>query len=194
MYSSENKWKMVTLSHWFYFCRRLSAGPATKTVVSVRQFAWFQLQPASSVWARFWPQLQALPIHAALLKAVVHWEGPWPAGLPNSTLPLGRWYQLWQQQSLLPRRMQWQEQHHTRQGNRKKALPILSILLQIEIFNWDCFSFVPGGWAVGEVECIWRLFTELWWRGSAGQERVWQPCPWEWRQILLRASHQISLL
>lgn len=57
-----------------------------------------------------------------------------------------------------------------------------------------CFSFVSGGWAVGEVECIWRLFTELWWRGSAGQERVWQPCPWEWRQILLRASHQISLV
>lgn len=85
---------------------------------------------------------------------------------------------------------------NTKVGERK-ACSLLSCLV-IFIIDWSktgsCFSFVPGGWALGEVECVWRLFKNLRWRSSAGQERLWQPRSWEWRQILLRPSHQISVL
>lgn len=79
----------------------------------------------------------------------------------------------------------------------RKHCHVLPFFVCIFNTNWYTnarFSFVPGGWAVGEVGCLWRLFPKLWWRSSAGQERVRQPCPWEWRQILLRPSYQISLL
>lgn len=60
--------------------------------------------------------------------------------------------------------------------------------------NVPVFSSVPGGWQMGEVGGIRRLFPKLWWRCPACQESVWQPRPWEWRQILLRPPHQVSLV
>lgn len=133
-----------------YFCRRLSAGPASEAAVSLRQHAWFQLQPAPPVWARLRPRLQALPIHAALLQAVVHREGPRPAGLPDSTFPVGRRYQLWQRQGLLPRSLHRKEQHHTHQGERKKVLscPFFSHFYSRLMCHPACFflSQVDGRW------------------------------------------------
>lgn len=97
-------------------CRRLSVGPASETAVSPWQPAWLHLQSAPSVWAGLRPHLQTLPIHAAVLQAVVHGKSPGTVGLPNATLPLGRWHQLWQREGLLRRSLQWEERHHAHQG------------------------------------------------------------------------------
>lgn len=34
------------------------------------------------------------------------------------------------------------------------------------------FILCLGGWVLGEVEPIWTVLPEMWWRGSAGKERM----------------------